>query len=95
MQVLQERYADISIHKALAGLDGDNVRAYKVSKISIHKALAGLDKKPSMITITWYRFQSTLNFYIHLAQNILLNIFNLDSFLYDVHKFWSVSFAIA
>ena len=27
----------------------------------------------------------TLNFYIHLAQNILLNIFNLDSFLYDVH----------
>ena len=38
---------EISIHKALAGLDGRGINtAPSDSPISIHKALAGLDKSP-------------------------------------------------
>ena len=36
--------SDISIHKALAGLDGTTLQIYThATDISIHKALAGLD----------------------------------------------------
>ena len=37
--------AEISIHKALAGLDDMKDKADLAFKISIHKALAGLDRR--------------------------------------------------
>ncbi len=39
----RETSPDISIHKALAGLDFDLLNKIRELRISIHKALAGLD----------------------------------------------------
>ena len=49
----------ISIHKALAGLDGEEQTLIYVLEISIHKALAGLDYYLLSTPFKQVRFQST------------------------------------
>ena len=43
MDILRLKIADISIHKALTGLDGNHGPMADFAVISIHKALTGLD----------------------------------------------------